>query len=663
MCGIAGVVDLTASEPSTDQLARMSAAMVHRGPDEEGIFFEPPVAMASRRLSIIDLADGQQPMFNEDRSVAVVFNGEIFEHPELREQLSNKGHRFRTHCDTEVLVHLWEEYGEQMLSHVRGQFAFALYDLRKQVVILARDRVGICPLHWIRQDGKIYFASEIKSLLASGAVHAEADPAGLNQILTFFALPGRTTMFRGIQQVLPGHYLKIQLGNGRSGDQVTEHRYWDLDFPDMGDEYVPGSDDELVEQFGSVLRNAVRLRLRADVPVVSYLSGGIDSAIVMALASEVRGEPVPSFTIKIVSRRFDEEDKARAIAETFGSRQTVVACDSNALCDAFVQLIQAADSPVVDTACAALYLLSNEVRSQGYKVALTGEGADEALAGYPWFKINRVLNTFNRVGSAPGSAIRQVITKVASPNAHWSEINREFTAIGGFHGPADLYALLSGNRSFFTPELRQQLNGGMIYDDLQLNVERLRRWHPLNQSLYLGYKTILPGLLMNHKGDRVAMANSVETRYPFLDEDFIAFCSKLSPRWKLRGIFRDKLVLRLLGERYLPREVARRPKAMFRAPFGDTLFESDSPIVGQLLSEESLKKTGYFDVQRVKAATKARSRWVRLPGRRLFDEMGLTAVFATQLWHHLYLGGGLCELPAWSPPRVKKQPRAAGRLA
>lgn len=633
-----------------EMIGRMSEAIVHRGPDEEGILFEPGLCFASRRLSIVDLADGQQPMFNEDRSVAVVYNGEIFDHPEVRQRLIARGHQFRTQCDTEVLAHLWEEYGEQMLTHVRGQFAFALYDYRRRVIILARDRMGICPLHWCQKNDRLYFGSEIKALLASGEIPAEADVAGLNHIFTLFALPSRRTAFRGINSILPGHFLKIQLG--REGEQATisEHRYWDLDFPDRGDEYAPDNPETVVEEFGELFRESVRIRLRADVPVVSYLSGGVDSAIVMAVASDLRGQAVPSFTIKINTPRYDEEDKARAIAEHFGSKQTVVACDSDTLCDAFHHLIRAADSPVVDTACAALYCLSKEVRDQGYKVALTGEGADEALAGYPWFKINRMINWAGGGYQGPTQLIRRLVASVASPYADWSRLRKDYDTIGGYHGPADLYALLSGNRSFFQSDVVAQLNGHSVYDDLQLDVNRLRRWHPLNQSLYLGYKTILPGLLMNHKGDRVAMANSVETRYPFLDEDLVAFCATLSPKWKLRGLLRDKFVLREMACKYLPRNIAQRPKAMFRAPFGDTLFRSGSPVVQQLLSKESLEKTGYFNADRVQQATAARSKFLRMPGRSLFDEMGLISVFATQLWHHLFLGGDLCELPSWTPP-------------
>lgn len=657
MCGIAGVVDLSQDDPIDPQvIARMSQAIVHRGPDEEGVLFEPGLAFASRRLSIIDLADGQQPMFNEDRTVAVVFNGEIFEHPEVRAKLTAKGHRFRTLCDTEVLAHLWEEYGEQMLDHVRGQFAFALYDYNRRIVLLARDRTGICPLHWATEGGKLYFGSEIKALLASGAIRPEVDVQGLNHIFTLFALPSQRTAFRGVRSLLPGQYLKIKLGRNGEQARISEHRYWDLDFPDRGEEYHPEDPQTVVDEFTEIFREAVRVRLRADVPVVSYLSGGVDSATVMAVASELRGEPIPSFTIKIDSRRYNEEDKARAIADHFGSKQTVVACDSNTLCDAFHELIRAADSPVVDTACAALFCLSKEVRDQGYKVALTGEGADEALAGYPWFKINRLINTFGGGGSGSTQVLRRIITAVASPHVDWKELRQDFAAIGGYHGPADLYALLSGNRSFFQSDVMKQINGGSVYHDLQLDVERIRRWHPLNQSLYLGYKTILPGLLMNHKGDRVAMANSVETRYPFLDEDLIGFCATLSPRWKLRGILKDKYVLRQMANNYLPKHIAQRPKAMFRAPFGDTLFQSSSPIVQQLLSRESLEKTGYFNPIRVQQATEARSRLLRMPGRSLFDEMGLISVFSTQLWHHLYLGGGLCELPTWTPPTVKNLP-------
>lgn len=656
MCGIAGIVDLKEERPvSPGTLANMAAAIIHRGPDEDGYFFRPGIGLASRRLSIVGLSDGRQPIFNEDRTIAVVFNGELFDYVEKRDELIARGHQFRTSADTEILVHLWEEYGESMFDRLRGQYAFALYDMRKDLLILGRDRLGICPLHWARRGDWFYFGSEIKAILASGEVEAEADPKGLDHIFTFFAMATRRTAFKDIQAVHPGCYLRIKFNSGRLAD-IEEKQYWDLDFPDQGDEYDP-PEKQLLEEFRAVLDQAVSLRLRADVPVVGYLSGGVDSTSVVATASRLRGTPIPTFTIKIATPKLDETERALMAARTVGSEPTIVTCDGQAIANAYPRLIVAAEGPVMDTSCSALHCLAAEVRRQGYKVALTGEGADEALAGYPWFKTNRLLRLLDRPNFKPSNFIRKAFLKINAPHIPWSNVERIQNLIGGHHACMDLYGLVSLSRSrFYSADMYETLDGHIAYDDLQLNLDRLKKWHPLNQSLYLGYKTMLPGLLMNHKGDRPAMHHSVETRYPFLDEEFVAFCAKVHPRWKLRGIRRDKHLLRTLASTMLPKEISSRPKAMFRAPFANTFFERPPAFVDQLLSEESLRKTGYFDPQKVRLFRETYQQYRWGSGKRLTIEMGLTGVMATQLWHHTFLGGGLCSLPVWTPPTVHAEP-------
>jgi asparagine synthase (glutamine-hydrolysing) len=652
MCGIAGVVDLAGQrEVDPAVVAQMAGAIIHRGPDEEGFHFSPGVGLASRRLSIVGLADGQQPIYNEDRTVCVVFNGELFDFREVRADLERRGHVFRTHCDTEIIVHLWEEHGEAMFERLRGQFALALIDFKRQVMILGRDRVGICPLHWARRGDWLYFGSEIKAILASGQVDAEADLRGLDNIMTFFAMPGRRTMFKGISAVYPGTFLKIRWRQAGSIADVTEHRYWDLDFPAQGEEDDPADPTALIEEFRATFNRAVDLRLQADVPVVSYLSGGIDSAAVLVAASKIVGRPIPSFTIKIAARGYDETDRAMQAARLAGSRPTVVHCDGPTLSAVYPKLIEAADCPVIDTACAALYCLAAEVHRQGYKVALTGEGADEALAGYPWFKVNRLTHLFDVGAFRPSSPIRWAVHRLVAHRAPFSDMRDVEKFVGGRFAPMDLYHLMRSTRRWlYRDEILEELEDYMPAQELDLDHDRMKRWAPLNQSLYVGYKTILPGLLMNHKGDRVAMASSVETRYPFLDEDFISLCARVHPRWKLKGLLRDKHLFRTASEGLLPPEITNRPKAMFRAPFGDTMLQRSSPFIDQLLSRESLAATGYFDVEEVLATRAALGRRGWFPARKLFAEMGMTAVVSTQLWHHLYLGGGLCELPAWSPP-------------
>jgi len=672
MCGIAGIVNLTAPATIDPEIVRrMADAMFHRGPDEDGAFFRPGLAMANRRLSVVGLADGRQPIHNEDRSVSVVFNGELFDYPELRAELAAKGHRFRTHCDTELIPHLWEEHGEGMLEKLRGQFAIALWDERGGELVLARDRFGICPLHWSRQQTPqgelLLFASEIKGLLASGLLAARPDPRGIDHAFTFFALPGPVTCFAGIECLLPGHYLKVRPGSAaRASGRVAgvdERVFWQIDFPNQGEEEwhdfsALGSNagSPLIDAYEAVMARAVERRLRADVPVVSYLSGGVDSSAVVALACAQRRregkEPIPTYTISVKEPTLDERSEASRVARYLDTRQIVVDCGRQDVVRAYPELIRAAEGPVIDTSCAAVLLLARQVNRDGYKVALTGEGADEWLAGYPWYKVHRLLGCLDAVPRLPLSqyARRLYLLLTRAPNASWERARNVEAAVGGPNAWLNIYGLFGLSKArFFSAAMREQLADRIPYADLKLDLERARKWHPLNRSLYLGARVHLPGLMLAAKGDRVAMNSSVETRYPFLDEDVFAFLARLHPGWKMRGL-RDKLILRHLAERRLPRATAWRRKAIFRAPLDGFHGAGVPAFADQLLSRESLAKTGYFDAD---AVTHWRDAFRTLRAgslQRIMVEMGLVGVVATQLWHHTFIDGTLADLPAWTPP-------------
>jgi asparagine synthase (glutamine-hydrolysing) len=652
MCGIAGIVDLQGGNSiPRGAINAMADALLHRGPDEQGFLELPSLALASRRLSIVGLADGQQPISNQDGSITAVFNGELFEHASVRSRLEGLGHRFVTHCDTEIIPHLWEQYQEGMFEHLRGQFALALWDRRRQQLILARDRFGICPLFWSRQTtaagDRLVFASEIKGILASGLVAARPEPRGLNHLFTFLAMPGPLTCFEGIHSLLPGHFLSITPGRP---PRLRDQTYWEIDFPDQGQE-VRGEDPKgLVDAFEKVMLQAVERRLRADVPVVSYLSGGVDSSLVVAMASRVLGRPIPTFTIRIQDPALDETSQAGLVARHVGATPFVVNHDAHDALATYPELIRAAESPVIDTSCAALLMLARSVNAQGYKVALTGEGADEWLAGYPWYKIHKLAGYLDAI---PGLRLtpwlrRAYLRFSGAPKISEAMVARSQDAVCGPNPWLDFYGLLSLSKlRFYGPAMRALMEEHIPYADLGLNQERMRRWHPLNRGLYVGARVHLPGLLLNAKGDRVAMNSSVETRYPFLDEDVFSFLAGVHPRWKLRG-FRDKHLLRLLAERWLPTTIARRRKAMFRAPFDSFHADKLPPFVDQLLSPESLHKTGYFDpagVQYWRSAFRAMR-----PGaaQRMSVEMGLAGVVSTQLWHHTFIDPTLADLPGAS---------------
>lgn len=650
MCGIAGIVDMKGKRNAPPALARrMADVIIHRGPDEDGYLDQPGISLSMRRLSIVGLADGKQPISNEDGTVWTVFNGEFFDYPETKAMLESKGHVFRTHTDTELIPHLWEEYGEQMFTYLKGQFAICLWDQKRNIMILARDRVGICPLFYATRKPAVgplagtdwfLFGSEIKCLLASGLVDPKVELQGVNQVFSFFAVPGPMTCFEGVKLLLPGHYLKLDLNAGT----VQDRTYWEIDFADQGTELDPPK-EKAVKEFGELFRAAVDRRLRADVPVVSYLSGGVDSSVVVAVASDVMKRPIPTFTIGVKAKGLNEEHEAAIVAKHVGTKQIVVDYGDAEVRDTYPQLIRAAEVPVVDTSCAALMTLAKAVRDNGYKVALTGEGADEFMAGYPWFKIHKLLSTF---GTGFGMVLRQLGMKLTgAPKFPKEQMRATQEAVGGHNGWLDLYGVMSMSKlRFYRPELRNTLAIESPFEKLELNTERLKKWHPFNRSIYLGTRIMLPGHLLCSKGDRVAMNSSVEVRYPFLDDALIEYLSKIHPKWKLHGL-RDKYILRNMASRWLPKNIAWRKKAMFRAPLDSFhMVGPGTPAwIEQVLSPESLRKTGLFDAEAVQ-------KWrQKLPGmpkllNRTSIELGLVAVVATQLWHHLYISGDLADLPA-----------------
>ncbi len=663
MCGIAGIIDLAGQRPVPDgAIRRMARALLHRGPDEEGYLVRPGLALASRRLSIVGLADGQQPVTNEDHSVFVVFNGELFDYIEERAALKTRGHKFVTHCDTEVVPHSWEEYGEKMWEKLRGQFAIALWDEKKRQLHLGRDRFGIAPLFWTRQDDWLLFASEIKGLLASGMVPARPDRRGIDHIFTFSAMPGPRTCFENIQLLTPGHFLTVSPGNGSSSvAQIEERAFWEMNFPDRGSERRGQDTERLVDEFEQVLLQAVEERLRADVPVGAYLSGGVDSSMILALACKLKGPAINTYTVRVHDPQLDELDAASLSARHIGAKPPIVQDfrDEDAIAT-YPQLITAAEVPVIDTSCAALLQLAGRVHSNGQKVVLTGEGADEWLVGYPWYKAAKLIDFLDLM---PGLRLSKLarnaylrLNKVPHFTSAWrAEVE---SAVGGPNAWIDAYGVLAISKlRFYSESMQEALANTNPWTELDFPLDRARRWDPLHRGVWIAGRVLLAGHLLQAKGDRVAMHSSVEVRYPFLDEDVFDFLAQLHPRWRLRG-FRDKHLLRLLAERWVPKSVARRHKVIFRAPLDSFHMDPEPSFVKQLLSDESIRRTGYFDLAEV-------NRWRRdfrllragsVP--RLSVEAGLTAVIATQLWHHLFLGGGLAELPQWFDIQTPTGPEA-----
>ena len=653
MCGIAGLLHLADQRNVPDEIIRrMTRAIIHRGPDEEGYLHKPGLALGARRLSIVGLADGQQPVFNEDGNVSAIFNGELFDHLEKRHELEARGHRLVKHCDTEIIPHMWEEHGAGMWERLRGQFAIALWDERARRLMLGRDRFGICPLYWTRQGDWLLFASEIKALLASGMVPARPDRRGIDHVFSFAALPGPITCFEGVQLLRAGHYLEITPAGERASEAVIEERaYWEMDFPDMGDEERGDDPRRLVDEFEQVMLQAVEERLRADVPVGSYLSGGVDSAMIAAMAVRLKGAAINTYTIRVDSPELDELSGANLVAKHIGTKPPIVqeftAADA---VNTYPELIQAAETPVIDTSSAALLQLARRVHSCGQKVVLTGEGADEWLVGYPWYKAAKAIQFLDFIpGLKLSDRARRAFLRLNNVPQYPAEFRAGVeAAVGGPNAWIDSYGLLGLSKlRFYAEPMREVLAQNRPWEQLGFPLERAKRWHPLNRGIWIAARVTLAGHLLQAKGDRVAMHSSVEVRYPFLDEAVFDFTARLDPKWKLRG-FRDKHILRLLAERWLPPSVYRKRKAIFRAPLDSFHMDPEPAYVAELMSEESLRRTGYFDVAEVQHWRRAfrQMRAGSLP--RLSIEMGLAAVVATQLWHHHYIDGNLADLPGKS---------------
>jgi asparagine synthase (glutamine-hydrolysing) len=623
----------------------MAQALAHRGPDTESVHEAPGVGLAWRCRHTTGRPDPDGPSSNEDGSVVVVCDGRSFDYPTLRQQLSAHSHQVRTSSDAELMAHLWEDYGEGLFDQLHGQFALALWDSKQRCLLLARDRIGIAPLYWARRGPWLLFGSEIKALLASGLVQPEVDRRGLDHVFTFLGMPAARTCFRDIQMLLPGHYLKVRPGQGTAGT-IEERWYWDLEFPDRGQEQRSVNAKQLADQLEHTLLTAVARRLRADVPVASYISGGVDCSTLAALAGKWRQQPIPTFTIRIDSPHLDETSRAQSAARALGSEPIVVSCRSQDLLEAYPRLIRVTEAPVTDCSCASLLLLAERVRAEGYGVALAGDGADDLFAGYPWFKVHRLLGLFDwGQGLRPGQWVRRAYLKLTAPHIPWSRVEKIQSLVGGHHAWNDVYGLISLARSrFYSAAMHEALAGHVAYEDLKLPLDRMRRWHPLNQGLYVGMKIHVPGLLLQAKGDRAASSSALETRYPFLDEDVIALAAGLAPRWKLRRL-RDKYLLRRVAERFLPAPIAWRPKRDFVAPFDSLYRESVPPYVEQLLSDESLRRTGYFDGAAVRLWRHQYRKLRRSGGKRLSVEVGLAGVVATQLWHHLFIDNTLADLP------------------
>ncbi len=639
MCGIAGIARHRPSGVDLPTLGRMAAAIRHRGPDGYGFLTGPQVGFAHVRLSIVDLAGGAQPLESEEGRVVVTYNGESYNYKELTAELAGRGHRFKTVCDTEVLVHGWEEWGTRLFERLNGQFAFALYDRRTSEVILARDRFGVRPLFYAIKGGDLFFASEVKALFASGEIPPEADPEGLDDVFTFWgALPPRTP-FRGVSQLPPGHYAVWRDG------RLTVKPWYTLDYPEARDE-SPSAIRELDE----LMRTGVALRLRADVPVGGYLSGGLDSSITCSLAAKESPFALRTFSVAFDDPRFDESEWQNTLAKEIGSQHAVSRISAGVIASAFPDVIRHTETPLVRTAPVPMYHLAKLTRERGIKVVLTGEGADELFLGYDLFKEVAVrLFCGRRPESAARAALFSRVYKYL-PGASGGEFWRNFFLDAGAPGDPlfshlPRFNLTARIKEFYGADMRTSLGArdplGELRDALPAE---FARWSPLNKAAYLEMKTLLSPYLLSSQGDRMGMAHAVEGRYPFLDHRLFEYAAALPTSSKLLGL-KEKEILRRWARDVVPPSIRQRGKQPYRAPDAPSFFGAGAPAwVDEMLSPERVRGYGYFEPAAVDGLVR-RARRGQATGFR--ENQAVVAVLSTHLWHEQFLNGSLpAALPA-----------------
>jgi len=659
MCGITGTLNLTKPHPISEASLRQMIAMVrHRGPDQFGIYMDDQVGLGSARLSIIDLSGGQQPISNEDESIWIVFNGEIFNYIELRPELEKRGHRFATNSDTEIIVHLYEDFGSDCLKFLNGQFAIAMWDQRNRTLFLARDRVGIHPIFYTVADGALIFASEIKAILADKRVQAEIDPVSMDQIFTFWSTLTPRTVFRNIFEVPAGHYLVARQG------QIIVEPYWQYSFPSVQGISLKKSGDDgrsvdhYVEELRDLLVDATQIRLRADVPVGAYLSGGLDSSTTAAIIRNYTHNRLDTFSISFSDPEFDESDYQIKMAELLGTDHHVVHATHEEIGKVFPEVIWHTETPILRTSPAPLFLLSKLVRQHNYKVVMTGEGADEFLAGYNIFKEAMIRRFWAK---RPESRIRPLLLRRLYP--YIGDLSKSGDSyLSAFFGErltdvdAPHYSHYirwrntARTKRFFTDDLRQVTSTQNI-DQYPISYpEDFSDWHPLNRAQYLEITIFLSQYLLCSQGDRVALANSVEGRFPFLDHRVIEFCNNLPPDLKLRGLT-EKYLLKRLARKWLPDEIWRRPKKPYRAPIQSSFFNPATiDSVKELLAAPMVSSAGLFKPYAVQQLVEKAERGIHLSET---DDMALVGIISSQIVYDQFVSGFQLKSPLSGSDDVK----------
>lgn len=636
MCGIAGILDMGKGlRIARGDLQLMVRSLRHRGPDGEGFHLNDRIGLGHARLSIIDLITGDQPIRNESGSVWVVFNGEIFNYIELKRELTARGHTFYTESDTEVIVHLYEDFGLDFAARLNGQFAIAIWDTEKDRLVLTRDRPGILPLYYSVDRGRLLFGSEIKALLPVMQHRPAMNPDALDQLLTFWAPVSPNTMFDNVFELPPGHQLIVEQG------KLHSRCYWEWSFPESGN-YLRGDVPELVEQAREILHDAVRLRLRADVPVGAYLSGGLDSSALTALIHKQSSELLRTFSIEFANEELNEQVHQRRMVDHIGAVHSSVSCSDAQIATALPGVIWHTEAPILRTAPVPMSLLSALVRDLGYKVVLTGEGADEVFGGYDLFKETKLRLFWSR---QPNSGLRPILLKRLYPYLDLSKKQgevylRSFFGRGLEQPETPLFSHLTriANtvqcKMFYSDDFKASLRDNAEATLTDALPPAFSRWAPFNRAQYLEARTLMPGYLLSSQGDRMLMKHSVEGRFPYLDHRLIEFANRLDPRLKMK-VLNEKYLLKKSVSDLLPATIVNRYKQPYRAPDIPALFSGERPeYVGDLLCRSAIRNAGYFDCDKVERLIRKIEQGKAVSNR---DNMAAVGVLSTQLWHDLFV--------------------------
>ena len=631
MCGICGIALSSRSSRTVDRetIVRMRDVITHRGPDAEGLFVEPGIGLGHRRLSIVDVAHGQQPMANDDASLQMVYNGEVYNHPTLSAELQASGIRYRTHCDTETVLRIYERDGADAPRALRGMFAFAIWDRRRRELFLARDRLGVKPLYYaLTPDGSLYFGSEIKAILASGHVRAELSIAALPDYLANHATSGADTLFAGIKRLLPGHTLRWRDG------EVRIERYWDLTFsPELDSR--SRREELMVAEYRDRLREAVRMRLMSDVPLGCFLSGGIDSAAITALMTELTGGGVKTFSVAFSDREANELEYARLVATRFKTDHHEVVVNPDDFFAELPRLVWHEDEPIAHPSSVPLYFVSR-LAAERVKVVLTGEGSDETLAGYGRYRTTLYNLAFGEAWETFGGSHIRGVTKAmidAVPNARLrNRLARTFLYL-----KADLPTLYFDNFAVFSraqqerllsAEPRRLLADVDPYAAIRDYVRQSDARTILDRLLYADTKTYLHELLM--KQDQMSMAASIESRVPFLDHPLMEFAARLPQRMKLRGLT-TKYVLRRAMQGMLPEEILTRRKMGFPVPVGRWFAREYRHLLDEYVTGPRAANRGLFDSTYVRTLIAEHERGQANHAERLW------ALVNTEIWQRIFL--------------------------